>query len=121
MLNHDGTVDDDDGDDDNKGNTADGDGLLAYMAGRSSSAGDIRKVMATKTEIPQRVQVQGARLMPVNRLQVIYKLMITPTTYTKVNQLKKMDISISPIRLTSTTGSDNMMLVVCITRLLSRC
>jgi hypothetical protein len=39
MLNHDGTVDDDH--DDGKGNTADGDGLLAYMAGRSSSAGDI--------------------------------------------------------------------------------
>jgi hypothetical protein len=35
MLNHDGTVDNDD---DYKGNTANGDGLLAYMAGRSSSA-----------------------------------------------------------------------------------
>jgi hypothetical protein len=51
MLNHDGPVGDDD---DDKGNTADGDGLLAYMAGRSSSAGDIRKVMATKTRIPQK-------------------------------------------------------------------
>jgi hypothetical protein len=51
MLNHDGTVDDND---DGKGNTADGDGLLAYMAGRSSSAGDIRKVMVTKTKIPQK-------------------------------------------------------------------
>jgi hypothetical protein len=50
MLNHDGTVDDDA----DKGNTADGDGLLAYMAGRSSSAGDIRKVMASKTKIPQK-------------------------------------------------------------------
>jgi hypothetical protein len=51
MLNHDGTVDDDD---DDKGNTANGDGLLAYMAGRRSSAGDIRKVMATKPKIPQK-------------------------------------------------------------------
>jgi hypothetical protein len=51
MLNHDGTVDDDD---DDEGNTADGDGLLAYMAGRSSSAGDIGKLMATKTKIPQK-------------------------------------------------------------------
>jgi hypothetical protein len=48
MLNHDGPVDDDD---DYKGNKADGDGLLAYIAGRSSSAGDICKVMATKTKI----------------------------------------------------------------------
>jgi hypothetical protein len=51
MLNHDGSVDDDD---DDNGNTADGDGLLAYMAGRSSSTGDIRKLMATKTKIPQK-------------------------------------------------------------------
>jgi hypothetical protein len=35
MLNHDGTVDDYD----NNGNTTDGDGLLVYMADRSSSTG----------------------------------------------------------------------------------
>jgi hypothetical protein len=50
MLNHDTDVDDD------KGNTTDGDGLLAYMAGRSSSAVDIRKGMATKTKIPSKVK-----------------------------------------------------------------
>jgi hypothetical protein len=54
MLNHDGTVDvDDDGD---KGNTADGDSLLAYMAGHSSSAQNIRTVMATKTKIPSKAK-----------------------------------------------------------------
>jgi hypothetical protein len=46
MLNHDMNVDDDD----DKGNTTDGDGLLAYITGRSSSAGDIRKVMPPKTD-----------------------------------------------------------------------
>jgi hypothetical protein len=44
MLNHDGTVDDDDDDDDDKGNTTKGDDLLAYMAGHSTSAGDIHKI-----------------------------------------------------------------------------
>jgi hypothetical protein len=37
-----------------KGNMADGDGLLAYMSGHSSSVGEICKVMATKTKIPQK-------------------------------------------------------------------
>jgi hypothetical protein len=32
----------------------DGDSYLAYMAGRSSWAGDIHKVMATKTDIPHK-------------------------------------------------------------------
>jgi hypothetical protein len=36
--------------------TTDGDGLLAYMAGRSSSAEDIRKVMETRTKIPNKVK-----------------------------------------------------------------
>jgi hypothetical protein len=49
-LNNEATVDDDD----NKGNMTDGDGLLYNMAGCSSSAGDIRKVMATKNKIPHK-------------------------------------------------------------------
>jgi hypothetical protein len=41
MLNHDTNVDYDNG-------------LLVYMAGRSSLAGDIHKVIATKTKIPHK-------------------------------------------------------------------
>jgi hypothetical protein len=121
MLNHDGTVDDDDDDDDDdKGNTSDGDGLLAYMAGRSSSAGDIRKVLATKTKIPKKVralQVQVVRLMSVNRLQVLYKFMIALTICIKESQSNLMVISTLHIRLISTIGSDNMLLLAWNTRL----
>jgi hypothetical protein len=52
MLNHDAHNDDDN----NKGNTTHGDVLLAYMAGCSSLAGDIRKVIETSTKIPNKVK-----------------------------------------------------------------
>jgi hypothetical protein len=52
VLNHGGTVDDDD----DKGNTTKGDDLLAYTAGCISLAGDIRRVIATKTKIPNKVK-----------------------------------------------------------------
>jgi hypothetical protein len=48
MMNHDVSNDDDV----DRVNTNNNDGLLAYMAGRSSSAGDICYVMATKTKNP---------------------------------------------------------------------
>jgi hypothetical protein len=50
MLNHDTNIDYEE----NNRNTNDGNGLPAYMAGFSSSAGDIHKVMATKTKIPHK-------------------------------------------------------------------
>jgi hypothetical protein len=69
LPNHDGIVDDDD-----KGNMTDCDGLLAYMAGRSSSVGDIRKVMATKTKIPNTVRLLTSSTIQVdNNTYYLYK------------------------------------------------
>ena len=48
ILNHEVTPDNDD----DKGTSTNNDSLLAYMAGRSSLAGDIHTVMATKTKVP---------------------------------------------------------------------
>jgi hypothetical protein len=62
MLNHNGTVDDDN----SQGNTTDGDILLAFMAGCSSSAGDICKVMATKTKIHNKVMSGTVTTCKVN-------------------------------------------------------
>jgi hypothetical protein len=78
MLNHDGTVDDDD---DNKGNTADGDGLLSYMAGRSSSAGDIHKVMATKPKIPQKGKSGTGSSRKVNASKSLSTIQVDDSTY----------------------------------------
>ena len=48
ILKHEVTLDGDD----NKGTSTNNDSLLAYMAGHRSLAGDIHKVMATKTKVP---------------------------------------------------------------------
>ena len=48
ILNHEVTSNNDD----DKGTLTDNNSLLAYMSGRTSSAGDIHKVMATKTKVP---------------------------------------------------------------------
>jgi hypothetical protein len=62
MLNPDGTVDDDN----DKGNTTDGDGSLAYMAGHSTLPGDIHKVMATKSMIPNNAKSGSGTSRKVN-------------------------------------------------------
>jgi hypothetical protein len=62
MLNHDANADDDD----DKGNTTDSDSLLSYMAGRSSLAGDICKVIKTKTKSPNKVNSAAGTSCKVN-------------------------------------------------------
>jgi hypothetical protein len=109
MLNHDGTVDDDD--DGDKGNTADGDGLLAYMAGHSPSAGDIRKVMATKTKIPSKVKSGTGTHCKVNASKSTSStFQVNETTYYLYSPLKVMVIS---TQIIATFGVCYLHLLLC--------
>jgi hypothetical protein len=116
MLNHDGTTYDD-----NKGNTTDGDGLLVYMAGCSSLAGDISKVMATKTKILNTIKSGTGTSLKVNASKSTpITIQVDDNTYYlyKGGQSKLMVISTLHIQPTSAIRSANMMLLALHTRLL---
>jgi hypothetical protein len=66
IMNHDVSIVGDGSDDNNTDGNSKDDSLLAYMAGRSTSAGELRQVLAAKTKPPNKNKVGTTTSRKVN-------------------------------------------------------